>query len=431
MKISIIGSGYVGLVTGACLAELGNHVICVDNDVKKIVMLRKGLMPIFERGLKDLVRRNVRAGRLTFSSDIKAGVRKSDIIFICVGTPPRNNGEADLTFIEAVARQIALAMPSYRLIVEKSTVPVNTGRWVEKTISAFNRRNIPFDVASNPEFLREGSAIEDFFHPDRLVIGARSKKARDILTKLYKPLRAPIVFTNIEAAELIKHASNSFLAMKISFINAVANICDKVGADIAEVRQGVGYDKRIGQSFLSAGIGFGGSCFPKDLAAFIKISEKLDYDMSLLKEVEKINSRQKFVVKKKIEQFIWNLSNKTITVLGLSFKPDTDDLRSSPSLDLIKLLLAEGARVKVYDPQAMPKAKKILGKTVKFCGNVYSAAKDSDCVIVATEWREFAGLDLKRLKAVMAQPVLIDGRNIYDPDKARKLGFKYAGMGRS
>lgn len=430
MKISIIGSGYVGLVTGACFADLGNKVICVDNDKSKIKKLKSGIIPIYEPGLEDLVRRNKREGRLFFTCDIKEAVKKSEVIFIAVGTPSKDTGDADLTFVEHVSREIAVSMPSYRLIVEKSTVPVNTGEWVEHTIRVFNRRNIKFDVASNPEFLKEGSAIEDFMHPDRIVIGVKSKKARDILTELYKPLKAPIVVTDIKSAEIIKHASNSFLATKISFINAVSDICDKVGADVVEVARGIGFDRRIGKEFLNAGIGFGGSCFPKDLSAFIRIAEKIGYDFGLLKEVQKINSYQKKLLVKKIEGLLWNLSKKTIGVLGLSFKPDTDDIRHAPALEIISILKREGAKIKAYDPEAMGKAKPSLKSEVELCKDAYSAAKNCDCLLVATEWNEFKELDFRRIKKLMRQAVIVDGRNIYDPVKMKDMGFTYVGIGR-
>ncbi len=430
MNICIAGSGYVGLVTGACFADLGNNVICMDNDKAKIAKLKKGIIPIYEPGLEELVKRNKKEGRLKFTSSLREAVRASGVIFICVGTPPRGNGEADLSFVEHVSREIALSMPSYRLIVEKSTVPVNTGEWVAHTIKVFNKRNIKFDVASNPEFLREGQAIEDFMHPDRIVIGVESDRARDILLELYKPLNAPMVITDIKSAELIKHASNSFLATKISFINAIANICDTVGADVVEVARGMGLDRRIGSNFLSAGIGFGGFCLPKDLSAFVRIAEKLGYDFGILKEAQRVNDNQRRLLIKKITTLLWNLPKKTISVLGLSFKPDTDDIRYSPALDIVTLLRAEGAHIKVYDPKAMPKVKKLLGGGVEFCEDAYSAARSSDCLIVATEWNEFKELDFKKIKRLMRQPVVIDGRNIYDPKDMRALGFKYAGIGR-
>jgi UDPglucose 6-dehydrogenase len=430
MDICIIGSGYVGLVTGTCFADLGNNVICVDIDESKIKKLKKGVIPIYEPGLEELVKRNVREGRLSFSSSISNGVKKCEVVFIAVGTPSKGNGEADLSYIEAASRDIALAMPSYRLIVEKSTVPVNTGEWVEHTVNVYNKRKIKFDVASNPEFLKEGSAIEDFMKPDRIVLGVKSRKAADILTELYKPLNAPIVVTDIKSAEMIKHASNSFLATKISFINAVANICDKVGADVVDVARGMGLDKRISKDFLNAGIGFGGSCFPKDLAAFVHIAEKNGYDFGLLKEVQNVNMHQKRSIVKKIESLLWNLPKKTVGILGLAFKPSTDDMREAPAIEIINTLLQEGVNVKAYDPVAMPKAKTVLKGNIRFCKDAYAAAKDSDCIVVATEWNEFKELDFKKIRKLMRQPVVIDGRNIYDPSEMKKLGFRYVGIGR-
>ena len=430
VNICVIGSGYVGLVTGACFADLGNSVICVDSDASKIKKLKAGVMPFFEPGLDELVTRNARKKRLSFTTKIADSVRRSDVIFIAVSTPPKPNGEADLRFVESVSKSIALSMRSYKLIVEKSTVPVNSGEWIEHTVNVFNERGIEFDVASNPEFLRESTAIEDFMRPDRIVLGVKSKKARDLLVELYRPIKAPVIITDIKAAELIKHASNSFLAMKISFINAIANICDKVGADVTEVAKGMGFDGRIGPTFLNAGIGFGGSCFPKDVAAFIRIAERCGYDFSLLKEVQKINIEQRAVLLKKIEDAIWTFSDKTVGVLGLSFKPDTDDMRNAPSLAIIESLLQHGTAVKVYDPAAMEKAKPLLKGRVKFCRNAYEAAKDSDCLVVVTEWNEFKELDFRKIRKLMRQPVIVDGRNIYDPADIKQLKFKYVGMGR-
>ncbi|MFC1674373.1 UDP-glucose dehydrogenase family protein [Candidatus Omnitrophota bacterium] len=429
MNISIIGSGYVGLVSGACLAELGNRVICVDNNIKKIAQLKKGIIPIYEPGLKELITKNMKKKRLKFTSKIKEGVRDSEVIFIAVGTPSLPNGEADLTGIEDVARNIALNMRGYRLIVEKSTVPVETGEWVKHTISSNARRGARFDVASNPEFLREGQAISDFMHPDRIVIGVESKKARDILVSLYKPLKAPIVVTDIKSAELIKHASNSFLAAKISFINALSRICDKVGADIVEVAEGMGLDRRISRSFLSAGIGYGGSCFPKDVDAFIKICEKLGYEFELLSAVKHVNQLQKSFFLEKVRDTLWIVKDKRIGVLGLSFKPNTDDIRNAPSIEIIKELEADGAKLKAYDPQAMKRAKQIL-PDVKFCQNPYEACRGCDCLLVLTEWDEFKELDFSRVKRLMKRPIIIDGRNIYEPASIKKKGFKYIGMAR-
>jgi UDPglucose 6-dehydrogenase len=428
MKISIIGSGYVGLVSGACFAELGNQVICVDNDAKKIRNLKQGILPIYEPGLQELIVNNLKNKRLKFTSSIKEAVKASEIIFIAVGTPTLENGEADLTGIENVARAIAVNMDGYRLIVEKSTVPVETCAWIKKTITTYVKKNHKFDVVSNPEFLREGSAINDFTHPDRIVLGAETVKAKQIMTKLYRPLNRPILVTNIKSAELIKHASNAFLATKISFINAVARICDRVGADVQEVAVGMGMDNRIGRYFLHAGLGYGGSCFPKDLDAFITIAEKLGYDFEILKAVRNTNEDQKRFIIQKIKDALWIVKGKLITVLGLAFKPNTDDLRNAPSFDLIKALIQEGAKIKVYDPEAMEKAKKIL-KGVIFCKDAYQAAKGADCLIVATEWNEFKELDFVRLKKTLKRALVIDGRNIYDSKQLKKLGFTYIGIG--
>jgi UDPglucose 6-dehydrogenase len=429
MRISIIGSGYVGLVSGACFAELGHRVLCVDNNRKKIISLKKGIIPIYEPGLDKLVANNIRKKRLGFSSSIKEAVQKSEIIFIAVGTPALENGEADLTYIENVARNIALNMDGYRLIVEKSTVPVETGEWVKKTILTHIRHKMEFDVASNPEFLREGVAINDFMRPDRIVIGVESKRARDLLLKLYKPLKAPVVVTNIKSAELIKHASNSFLAAKISFINALSRICDRVGADVIEVARGIGLDKRIGPDFLKAGIGYGGSCFPKDLDAFINISAKLGYDFKFLKATKEINDEQKEYVFQKIKDALWIIKDKTVGVLGLAFKPDTDDIRNAPALDIIASLKKEGAKIKVYDPQAQAKSRQILGK-VLFCRNPYELSRGCDCLLIVTEWEEFKNLDFLRIKKQMRLPLVVDARNIYSPEKFKQLGFQYVGIGR-
>jgi len=429
MNIAIIGAGYVGLVTGACFAELGNKVICVDNDPEKIALLKKFKMPFFEKGLDKMVRRNVSAGRLIFTETIEEAVKKSLVIFICVGTPPRESGAADLSYIENVATQIAKNMSSYRLIIEKSTVPVETGNWIERTIKINNKKGIKFDVASNPEFLKEGTAIEDFMHPDRIVIGVESKKAEELLTRLYSPIKAEIVVTDIKSAELIKHASNSFLATKISFINSISNICEKTGADIEKVSYGIGLDQRIGRAFLKSGIGYGGFCFPKDLDAFIHISEKIGYDFSILKAVRKVNEGQKAIFLKKIEKELWIIKDKIIGVLGLAFKPNTDDMRFAPSIDIINFLTQSGARIKAYDPHAMEKAMGFL-KGVDFCKDPYETARNSDALLILTEWSEFKAMELKRIKKLLKNPLIIDGRNIFDPAKMRKLGFKYISIGR-
>lgn len=428
MEIAIIGSGYVGLVSGTCFAELGNQVICVDNDEKKIEALKKGRLPIYEPGLEELIKKNVKKKRLKFSSRIKEAVDRSEIIFIAVGTPSLENGEADLTGIENVARQIARNLTGYRLVVEKSTVPVETGAWVKRTISTYLKHRVKFDVASNPEFLREGCAIDDFMHPDRIVIGVETKKARDLLTALYKPLKASIVVTDIKSAELIKHAANSFLATKISFINAVARICDLVGADVKEVASGIGLDRRIGANFLSAGIGYGGSCFPKDVEAFIKISKKLGYDFQLLEIVKKINEQQREFFLSKIKDNLWILKDKTIGVLGLSFKPDTDDIRNSPALDIIRALKKEGAGLKVYDPQAMPRVKQVI-KDITFAKDAYQACRNCDCLLFLTDWEELKKIDLNRVKKLLKRPLIIDGRNMFEPQALKKKGFTYVCIG--
>jgi len=429
MRISIVGSGHVGLVSGACFAELGNQVVCADRDVKKINNLKQGVVPIYEPGLKELITSNLKNKRLKFTSSIKEAVKGSEIIFITVGTPSLENGEVDLTGVENVARSIAQNMDGYRLIVEKSTVPVETCAWIKKTIVTCIKNKHKFDVVSNPEFLREGCAINDFNHPDRIVLGLETLKAKQIMINLYQPLNAPILITNIKSAELIKHASNSFLAMKISFINALARICERVGADVKEVAKGMGLDNRIGRYFLEAGIGYGGFCFPKDLDAFITISDKLGYDFKILKAVRNTNQEQKNFVLQKVKAALRIIKGKTIAVLGLSFKPNTDDLRNSPSIDLINALIQAGAKIKAYDPFAMEKAAKILNKVV-FCKDAYQAASGSDCLILATEWDEFKKLDFVRLKKKLKRALIFDGRNIYDPKMLRDLGFTYMGVGR-
>ncbi len=429
MRIGVIGTGYVGLVTGTCFANLGNYVICADNNKKKIDALLKGKVPIYEPGLDELVVHNTKQKRLTFTTSIKKVVEKSDIIFIAVGTPSKKNGDADLSFVGAVAKQIAKYLTKYRIIVEKSTVPVKTGEWVKSTIERFARKNVKFDVASNPEFLREGTAIKDFLNPDRIVIGVSSKRAENMLKKLYAPLKSPILVTDVKSAEIIKHASNSFLATKISFINAVSNICEKVGADILKVAEGMGMDKRIGRQFLSAGLGFGGSCFPKDVDAFISISKKLGYDFDLLEEVRRVNARQIELFVSKIKSNLINLKDKTVGLLGLAFKPETDDMREAPSLKVIDWLKKQKIKVKVFDPKAMPKSKDLL-KGVKFCKDTYELAKGCDCLLVITEWNEFKQLDLVRIKRLMKRNLIIDGRNIFDSVNLKNIGFKYISTGR-
>lgn len=427
MKLAVVGTGYVGLVSGVCFAEWGHQVVCVDNDTAKVDMLKKGQIPIYEPGLKELMDKNL--ARLSFTTSIEEATDRSDIIFIAVGTPPRPNGEADLSAVERVASGVARHMKSYKLVVEKSTVPVQTGDQVKRTMTVNNLSQVEFDVASNPEFLREGTAIEDSLKPDRVVFGTDSERAKELLLELYSPLGCPIVATDIQSSELIKHASNSFLAMKISFINAVANICERSGADVEQVAEGMGLDKRIGRSFLNAGIGFGGFCFPKDLQAFIRISEKLGYDFRLLKAVEEINEDQKRMFVKKIEELVWNIQGKTIGFLGLAFKPNTDDMRFAPSIDIIEALQKDGAQIKAYDPVAMGRARQVL-KSVVYCDNPYEVAKDADCLVLVTEWDEFKKLDMARIKSLLKVPALADGRNIYDPDKMKQLGFIYRSIGR-
>ncbi len=436
MNIGIVGTGYVGLVTGVCLSAIGHTVYCVDNDLEKLRKLRKGIATIYEPGLQELMTKQIKKKKLFFCPTIKDATKRSQVIFIAVGTPSKKNGDADLTYVENVARQIAVSMDSYKLIVEKSTVPAETGKRIEHTIEMnlpkqFKQRGhkFSFDVASNPEFLREGSAIADFMNPDRVVIGVESKKAEELLKEVYKPLKTRIIVTNITSAEIIKHASNSFLATKISFANALSQICDKVGADILKVTEGMGYDKRIGPSFLNAGIGFGGSCFPKDVDAFIRLSEKSGYDFNLLKAVRATNEEQKAAFVRLIEDKLWIIKGKTIGVLGLAFKPNTDDMRNAPSVDILARLQAEGAKLKAYDPKAIENAKKVF-KDIRFCKDVYSTAKGVDCLVILTEWEEFRQVDFKRLKNLMRQPMIFDGRNLFKDDNLEDLGFEYFGIGR-
>ena len=427
--ISIVGSGHVGLVTGACLAELGNRVICMDDDFEKIEMLKGGAIPLYEPGLEQLVHRNMKSSRLSFATSVEEGVKQAEIIFICVGTPMKPNGEADLSCMENASARIAKAIDNYKVIVDKSTVPVGTGNWVKKIVNLNNPNNPGFDVVSNPEFLREGKAIYDFMHPDRIVLGVEGERAAKIMTELYEPLHAPVIVTNIETAELIKHASNAFLALKISYINAIANICEKVGADVVKVAEGMGYDRRIRREFLDAGVGYGGYCLPKDLAAFIRIAEEADYDFELLKAVQKINDARRELIIKKFRNALWNLNSKTIGVLGLSYKPNTDDMREAPSIEIIKKLQQEGAGIKAYDPQAMENAKAIL-KDVQYCQSPYEVAEGSDALFIITEWDEFKNLDLSKVRRLLKQPVIIDGRNLLDPYEMKRLGFIYQGVGR-
>src|SRR5712671_4381995 len=432
MDLAIIGSGYVGLVTGACFADVGHNVICVDNDAQKIKQLQAGEVPIYEPGLEEIIHRNVSAHRLRFTSSIREGVEKAQIIFIAVPTPQQPNGDVDLSFIERVAREIAGVLTEYRVIVDKSTVPVKTGEKVAESIKRYNKHGAEFDVVSNPEFLREGCAVADLMKPDRIVIGAQSERAIDLMKKLYEPFMAPILVTDINSAELIKHAANSFLALKISYINAVSVICEASGADVEKVADGIGMDRRIGRNFLNAGIGYGGSCFPKDIAAFITISEKLGVPFSLLKEVQRINAEQKERFLRVIRETLWVLREKKIAVWGLTFKPDTDVIRSSVAIDLVADMLREGAQVVAYDPKGMEKAREVQAiADARLVPSAMQAIEGAEALVIATEWSEFANIDLAVLKEKMTTPIVFDGRNLFDPSTMAKMGFRYHSVGRA
>src|SRR3954467_3080902 len=407
MKLTIIGTGYVGLVTGTCFAEVGHQVICVDKDAQKVKTLQSGNMPIYEPGLQELVLKNVKNGRLSFTASTPEGVEKSDVIYIAVPTPPLPDGSVDLSFMEGVSREIAQTMTSYKIVVDKSTVPVRTGDKVAETIKRYCKAKVDFDVVSNPEFLREGFAVEDLMTPDRIVIGVRSQRPVSAMKELYAPFKAPIIVTDINSAELIKHASNSFLALKISYINAISVICEATGANVQEVANGMGMDDRIGRRFLNPSLGFGGSCFPKDLSAFIKIAEQVGYDLGLLKEVQKINAAQMERFIKKILDTLWVLKDKKIGVLGLAFKQNTDDVRMSTAIDLCQRLQKEGAALRVHDPQAMDKAKEFL-PNVSYVKDMNEVAEGCDALVVATEWEEFKTLDLERARKSMSHPIMFD-----------------------
>jgi UDPglucose 6-dehydrogenase len=449
MQIAVIGSGYVGLVAGACFADLGHAVIVVDNDQKKLAALNRGEVPIHENFLPELLQRH-RGGRLRFSDDLKAAVGASAAIFVAVGTPPTEQGEADLSYVESVARGIAGAINDYKIIVEKSTVPVYTSDWVRKIILR-NGVAAEFDVASNPEFLREGTAVTDFLYPDRVVIGADTERCAAVLREIYAPLadgsyykradaiprpdRAqippPLIVTSAKSAELIKHASNAYLAMKISFINAVASICESVGANVQQVCQGIGTDTRIGPRFLNPGIGYGGSCFPKDLMAFRAVARECGYDFRLLEEVMRINEEQRQRFIRKVRSALWTLRGKKLGVLGLAFKGGTDDVRESPAILLIQSLLQEGCEISAYDPAAHERAREVLNSNVRLAEDAYDAARGADALLILTEWEEFAALDLKRLRTELKYPIVIDGRNLYDPEVMAASGFTYYSVGRS
>lgn len=429
MKIAVIGTGYVGLVSGVCFSELGNRVICVDNNQDKVEMLNAGEVPIYEPGLQDLMVANKRAGKLSFTSDIAVAIRESDIIFIAVGTPSLPNGEANLGFVEQVAIEIGTHLESYKIVVTKSTVPVGTNDRVRELIQSISTQ--PFDVASVPEFLREGSAVKDTLNPDRIVIGTDSERAIQALKKLHRPLTENLIVTDIRSAEMIKYASNAFLATKISFINEISNICEKVGADVTRVAEGMGYDKRIGSSFLKAGIGYGGSCFPKDTQALIQIAGQVDYDFRLLKSVVQVNQDQRFNVIRKLEEIFGTLSGRTIAIWGLAFKPDTDDVRDAPAIDIIRYLTEAGAVVKAYDPIATTNFRReVDAASIVWEETPLHAAKGADALCVLTEWKEFSQMNLMELASMMNEAIMIDGRNVYNKEQIKASGFQYYSVGR-
>ena len=430
MNICVIGTGYVGLVTGVIFADLGNDVTCVDKIKEKIDSLNKGIMPIYEPGLEEMVKRNVVDNRLFFSTDLHGAVEKAEIIFICVGTPSKDNGETDLSFVEDAAKGIAKSINGYKIVVNKSTVPVGTGDFVRKVIEKNKTHNTDFNVVSNPEFLREGSAIVDALSPDRIIIGASTKQVAVKLLELYASIGKPMLITDVYSAEIIKYASNSFLAMKISFINAMADICELTGANITDVTKGVGYDSRIGHAFLNAGLGFGGSCFPKDIQSLVHIAERFSYDFKLLKDVLDINEERVPHFVKNIKDRMGELRGKVVGILGLSFKPDTDDMRDAKSVEIINMLFNEGAVIKAYDPVAMENAKGIL-PAIKYCVNAYEVSEGAEALIIITEWREFKLLNMERIKNLMRKPAIFDGRNIYDAERTRKMGFEYYSIGRA
>jgi UDPglucose 6-dehydrogenase len=430
MNICVIGAGYVGLVTGAVFADLGNDVLCVDNNAAKVADLQAGKMPIYEPGLEEMVGRNVADGRLAFTTDLTAAVRRSVIVFITVGTPPKPDGQTDLSAVEDVAGMIGEAMERYTVVVNKSTVPVGTGEFVREVIEKHQVQKVAFDVVSNPEFLREGSAIEDTLRPDRIVIGAPTQQVAMSLLELYAPLERPMIITDVPSAEMIKYASNAFLSTKISFINAIANICEMAGADVTQVMKGMGLDARIGSAFLSAGLGYGGSCFPKDTDSLVHTASALGYDFSLLRSVVEINRERAGHFVDLMIKALNPLAGRSVAVLGLAFKPNTDDMREAKSVEVIERLLELGASVRAYDPVAMPAARRILPATVTFCESPYEAAAGADAVALVTEWNEFKFLNLDRLRGAMRRPVVFDGRNLWEPERMRRLGFEYHSIGR-
>lgn len=433
MEICVIGSGYVGLVTGTCFADFGVNVTCVDNDKSKIDMLLEGEIPIYEPGLKELVEKNVGEGRLSFTTDLKAAVERSKVIFIAVGTPPGEDGSADLSYVKAVASEIAAHLNDYKVIVTKSTVPVGTGTIIDEIVTKEKKGGVEFDVASNPEFLREGSAIEDFMRPNRVVLGTRSERATEVLKELYSPLyllETPFVITNVETSELIKYASNAFLATKISFINEMANICELVGGDVGMVSKGMGLDNRIGSKFLHPGPGYGGSCFPKDTLAITKIANDHGYSFRIVDTVVEVNKGQRDKMVEKIKNLMGAIEGKTFGVLGLTFKPNTDDIRESPALDIAERLLEGGATLNVYDPVGMANSRTVLGDRVKYCEDTYEALEGADGLILLTEWNQFRSLDLERVKSLLKEPNFVDLRNVYEPHHMKEEGFNYISVGR-
>ncbi|RKX30669.1 MAG: UDP-glucose 6-dehydrogenase [Verrucomicrobia bacterium] len=433
MKITMVGAGYVGLVTGTCFAEIGHNVLCVDNDARKIEMLTKRRMPIYEEGLEDLVIRNMDKERLRFTTSIKEGTEFAEVIFIAVGTPPGYHGEPNLSYVEQVGRQVAAHMTDYRLLVEKSTVPVNTGIQLKRTVSKYLREKVDFDVASNPEFLREGSAVHDAFNPDRIVVGVESERAARLLREIYEPIISrsgcEFLVMNIPSAELTKHASNSFLATKISFINAVSRVCELAGADIEQVAHGMGLDPRIGPSFLRAGVGYGGSCFPKDVDAFVHLADQLGYDFRLLREVQRINQGQREHLLRKIQHELWVIQDKVIAIFGLAFKPGTDDIREAPSLYFVSELLKEKAKLRLWDPVATEKFRSVY-PDLDYFDDPLECAKGAELLLILTDWPQIRQIDLARLKEAMKCPAIIDGRNMFDPRTMREMGFDYSCVGR-
>jgi len=437
MKIAMIGTGYVGLVTGTCFADSGNEVVCVDTDEKKIENLKNGTIPIYEPGLDTLVKRNVEEERLTFTTNLEEAIDKSLLLFIAVGTPPGEDGSADLTYVLNVARDIGRKIKEYKIIVDKSTVPVGTGAKVKEVIQAEidkRKEKIQFDVVSNPEFLKEGNAIDDFMKPDRVVVGCEDVRTGELMKELYSPFvrtGKPILIMDVPSAEMTKYAANAMLATKISFMNDMANLCEKLGVDVAQVRQGIGSDSRIGYPFIFPGPGYGGSCFPKDVQAIIKIAENQGYKLEIMSAVEAVNNRQKRVLFEKLKKRFGNdLKNKTIAVWGLSFKPNTDDMRESPSIVLIENLIAEGAKIKAYDPEATQEARKIFKDKIVYADKTYEALEGADALVIVTEWNEFRRPNFERMKTAMKSHIIFDGRNLFEPSKMAELGFEYEGIGR-